>query len=354
MLKNADGFSYLVRQGDTEKIYPSGRHAFLFNGLVQGYVLPDEKLPFQVIQRLVPDGEYTVVVAADTGRKNAQIEGLLAVDHKFLALPTLSEFSINPGRISPNRDGIHDTAIVTLHLPQDVHQLSVYAISPGEDAYPIPEEYGLAPLNAAGNHTYRFDALEVMGEQLMEGQFMVIADAYDVFEQHIRWQLPLEVTGVGEVAGFILDGAVTYSGDVVGLNDTLCFSLTVLNNGDGYMRTIGPWSATQYQDTMNFTTKKYPEDKGAFRIGLDLESSDGQYPFRWALGTPGVDLVQLEDGWYLPPRRTGTVTGCVRFSVMPKVNPQYAWVGLIHEQSDLQLVNHSVAPHLVKVVPETR
>ena len=229
----------------------------------------------------------------------------------------------------------------------------MYVITPGDEAYPIPEAYGLAPPNAAGNHSYWFDALDILGERNNQRAIFSDSDAYDVFDQHVHWQLPLEVTNVGKVTGYIADGVVTYSGDLVDITETLCFSVTVVNSGNGYMRTIGPWPATIYDDTMNFTTLKYPEDKGAFRIGLDFESTAGQYPFRWALGKPDVDLVQLEGGWYLPPGHTSIVTGCVQFIEMPKINPQYAWVGLIHEQSDPQLVNHRVAPHLMTVISDT-
>lgn len=353
VLKNGSGSTFVLRQDDIHHVYPSGRHTFLFSGLVQGYILQDEQMPFEVIQRLVPDGDYSVVITAESGRDIAQSDHKLTVRNSITKLPTIDDFAVDPVVITPNEDGIDDAAKIILQLQQDLYQLTVYGVSQGGDAYPIPENESLVPPNSAGIHTYRFDALEQVGEKLHNELFYVIADAFDEYGQHIRWQIPLDVRDVGEVHGYILNGVVTYSPDEVKITETLCFSLTVLNSGDVYMRTIGPWSATTYQDSQNFVSMQYPEDKGSFRIGLDFESSDGQYPYRWAIGTPGVDLVEFENGWYLPPKHTGSVTGCVQFNEVPDINPQYAWLGLIHEQSDPQLVNHRVAPHQIKVVAES-
>jgi hypothetical protein len=334
---------YLGAEGVSRK-YASGQHTFQFNGVVQGYQYTDENYPFEIVQRLVPDGEYLLTVTAATELLEAKLNQKIKVNNGNVILPAISSLDVDPAVITPNEDGIDDAAMITLELSADVTQLSVYVESESGKAFPVPELPGQTQPNAQGLHKFHFEALAIAGDDLENGLYDVSVNVLDRYGQHIEWVTPLIVSEIGQLFGFIENGAVIYSSDNVEINDDLCFSLRVRNNGNTFMRTIGPWSNTRYQDGENFVSLGFPEDKGAFRIGLDYETRDGQYPLRWALGTPGIDLVEVDGEWYLPPKSIGSVSGCVQFNQIPEINPQYVWMGLIHEQTTLQIVNHRVAP----------
>ena len=344
-----NGSTYVLRTAESERLYPSGHHTFRFSGVVEGYQDVDENYLFNIVQRLVPNGTYQVTIVAQAGQESAELHHEVTIKDNAGTLPEMSALTVDPEVISPNQDGLDDAVKVTLVLEQDVEQLLIYVVSETGQAYHVPEIEGQARPNSQGLHIFHFDALDVVGDELINGMYAISVNVYDRFGQHINWEFPLEVKEVGEIFGFVVDGAVSYSSDMIPLNESLCFNLTVRNSSTAFMRTIGPWPDTVYQDEMNFVSLNYPEDKGVYRIGVDFESSEGQYPFRWALGTPEIDLVQVDGEWYLPPNSDGSVEGCIEFNRIPDINPQFVWIGLLHEQTKAPLVNHRVAPYLFTV-----
>ena len=133
------------------------------------------------------------------------------------------------------------------------------------------------------------------------------------------------------------------------LSETLCYTLTVENDSHTHIRTTGPWPGTTYRSDQNFNTLGWSEESGVFRIGMDFDTSLRNYPFRWGIGTPGVDLVQIDKYWYLPPHARSIVTGCVQVVELPVRNPLYYWMGLIHEDVEISDVNNRVDPNFVQI-----
>lgn len=336
-------------EAESSYLYPAGLHRIQFHGLVKGFLTDGEDYPFTVVQRAAPPGDYTVDVVASHANEVITLSHSLYISNTLIFTPPIDDLRVDPLVITPNNDGIDDAAMVYLTLSQDVDRLTVYALTDDGGAFPVPELAGASHPNALGRHIYHFEASPIMGEVLTDGTILIVVEVFDAYGQHIRWQQALQIKDTGEIQGYIWHGKVDYSSTTLSVGDELCFDLTVVNDGETYMRTIGPWSGTSYRDDANFVTLSFPEDKGVYRIGLDFESADGQYPFRWALGDPTANLVSRDGAWYLPPRHSSQVTGCVLITRLPEINPQYVWVGLLNEQTEQALVNHRVAPELIFV-----
>jgi len=82
--------------------------------------------------------------------------------------------------------------------------LSVYVTSEQGDTYPIPEIQGEQKPNAAGSHRFHFYALDILGSNLSNGTYTIVADAYDASGQHIRRRSPIKIEGVGATGIIIM------------------------------------------------------------------------------------------------------------------------------------------------------
>jgi hypothetical protein len=132
----------------------------------------------------------------------------------------------------------------------------------------------------------------------------------------------------------------------------LCFTLTVDNYGPVPIRTSGPPPGTLYESDQNFNTLGYHEESGAWRVGIDFDTSLRNYPFRWAVGEPDQLETIEQDGqafYYLPAGARGRVYGCIRILSEPPRNPLYFWAGLIHEDVEISSVNNRVDPEFVTI-----
>ncbi len=159
----------------------------------------------------------------------------------------------------------------------------------------------------------------------------------------------LELVDAGLPRAYIVNGEVEYSATTLVLSDTLCFTLTVENDSDTHIRTTGPWPGTLYRSDQNFNTLGWSEESGVFRVAMDFDTSLRNYPFRWGIGQPGENLVEIDGNWYLPPQTRSIVTGCLQVVDVPVRNPLYYWMGLIHEDVEIAGVNNRVDPNYVQI-----
>ncbi len=304
--------------------------------------------------RMLPDGDYTwfiEAVAADGERMKES--GRLTLSEADTVFPEISQFTVHPPVFTPNRDGICDRVRMNLYVEKDVEKLQVYLL--GEDGvrYPVEEEPGLRKQNEAGLHTYDYDAgVDLGAEPPPDGDYTVYAVAYDwVGQQHLVTST-LTISGGGVPRAEILQATVDWSSSSVILGSTLCFTLTVDNYGSVPIRTSGPAPGILYESDENFNTTDYYEESGAWRVGIDFDTSLRNYPFRWAVGEPD-QLVSVErDGhtfYYLPAGARGRVYGCIRILSEPPRNPLYFWAGLIHEDVEISDVNNRVDPVSVEI-----
>ncbi len=373
---NADGYedlatiTFLLNRSATISItfYDEAQRAFIFRaptllspreepysvwfpGVVEGFTLPDESLPYTVVKRVLPDGVYTWEIRAETENGDrAVVAGTLTIAAADPQLPEMRGFSVYPKTFSPNQDGIADRVRINMDLKKDVEELRVYMMDATGVIHYIGEDEKTTPLNAAGWHTFDYDGgIDAGAEPPPDGTYTIYAEARDMVGQRTLVSDTLTLINAGRPRAYILNAEVEYKPGTLVLSDTLCFTLTVENDSATYIRTTGPWPGATYRSDQNFNTLGYSEESGAFRVGLDFDTSLRNYPFRWGIGDPEKDLVQIDGYWYLPPLARAEVRGCVQVVEIPPRNPLYYWAGLIHEDVEIAAVNNHVAPFFVQI-----
>jgi hypothetical protein len=322
-----------------------------FGGVVDGFTLPDEAYDFTILKRMLPDGVYIWEIRAEAEDDEVvATTGMLTIQDADTSLPGIRGFSVSPRTFSPNQDGIDDRTRINLTLDKDVEDLRVYL--EGQDGTPhaIAEDERVTRPNEKGWHTYDYDGgIDAGAEPPPDGVYTVYAEARDQMGQRVIVSETLEIVNAGLPRAYILNAEVEYSATSLVISETLCFTLTVENDSSTYLRTAGPWPDTIYRSDQNFNGMGYSEESGAFRIAMDFDTSLRDYPFRWGIGKPDVDLVQIGENWYLPPNTRSQVTGCVQVVEVPVRNPLYYWMGLIHEDVGIASVNNRVDPNYVTI-----
>ncbi len=117
--------------------------------------------------------------------------------------------------------------------------------------------------------------------------------------------------------------------------DTLNVSITVQNGGADPIITQGPVPGYVYDEVDTFRTRGFPEQNGAFRVGVDFDGRTGDdHPYRWGLGAP------------LGPGQSTTVTGAIRLETPRAVK---YWAGLVREQ--IKWFQDNQGAQLITVTP---
>ena len=139
------------------------------------------------------------------------------------------------------------------------------------------------------------------------------------------------------------------------VGDLLVFRLTVENYSPAPIRTTGPAPGTVYQQDQVAASVDAYESSGAWRVGIQCETSSQPYPWRWAIGNE--DTLQQETAangdvfYYLLPGERSVVWGAIRMTdLIEAQNPQYCWAGLIHEDVEITLQNSNVGPREIELV----
>jgi hypothetical protein len=307
-----------------------------------------------IADRLLPDGTYTWVIeaVADDGERMEE-RGTLSLSQADITFPEISQFTIFPSLFTPNRDGLGDRVTMNLNVEKDVEKLQVFLLGDDGLRYPVEEKPGLREPNEKGVHTYDYDAgVDLGAEPPPDGTYTVYAVANDKVGQQHQVSSTLTIQGGGVPRAEILQATVDWSSSSVLLDSTLCFTLTVDNYGAVPIRTSGPLPGSLYESDQNFNTLGYHEESGAWRVGIDFDTSLRNYPYRWAVGEPD-QLVTLEQNgqtfYYLPAGARGSVYGCIHILDEPPRNPLYFWAGLIHEDVEISNVNNRVDPEFVTI-----
>ncbi len=334
-----------------------------FSGVVDGYTLPGEQFEgFTVEKRVLQDGVYTwTVEATDAVGVTERVAGTLTIADADTVLPELRGFSIHPPVFTPNRDAISDRATINVDLRKDVEELTVYLTGPDGTRYHVEEKETTTPLNAAGWHTFDYDAGVDLGDDPPpDGVYTVTMQARDAVGQWTRAVGTLTIKDGGVPRAYILNGEVEWAGlsgtgsqVSIPLSSTLYFTLTVENDSMVPIRTSGPPPGTIYRSDQNYATLGEYQQSGVFRVGIHCETSPIDHPWRWAVGGPG-DLVEVTEGgktyYYLPAGGRALVTGGIRFvEAVPARNPQYCYASLIHEDVEISMVNYRVDPVSLKI-----
>ncbi len=347
-LQAANGQRYYFRQDQPRA---AGPYSVLFGGVMDN--------------RMLPNGAYTWVVAANDGQRTQERTGTLTIANADAAPVEIANLTASPAVFTPNRDGIADRATINVSLNKDA-ELRVYLQGADKVQYPVTEKPGLRKPGEKGLHTFDYDAgVDNGAEPPPDGAYTVYAQATDKVGQHAVATTTLTIKNGGVPRAEIVDGRVDFSicpapnaQCPVRLGDTIYFTLTVENYGTVPLRTSGPQPGACYDLDQNFNAPQpnrpqgYSEESGAFRAAIGFDTQLLNYPFRWAIGGPGDLDKQTIDGkdfYYLPVGKRAVITGCIRITRVPPRNPFAMWAGLIHEDVEISQLNDRVDPHSINI-----
>ncbi len=384
------GPRYYFREGQARG---DGAYSVLFSGVVDGYVQAGELVRGQVERRLMPNGEYSwhLEAEADDGAAMSA-NGRLFIEQGDRPLPTMSEFSVSPSLFSPNQDGIADRVSINVYLDKEVERLDVYLVGAAGERIPISARVEERQYGEAGRHRFDYEGgIDLGVDPPPDGAYKVVATAQDKVGQRVRMESELTIATGGkpfaeikpqapgvDVAFAVLpfddkwfsngDGlgdplpdmfdvsALAYSQQLtVPLGDMLVFRLTVENYGPVPIRTSGPRPGTVYQQEQLAGTLGYFDESGAWRVGIQCETSISSFPYRWAIAEDDklqavYDEASENSYRYLAPGERAVVWGAIRMTEVKARNPQNCWAGLIHEDVAISLRNNHVGLRSIMIV----
>ena len=389
-LTNSGGRTFYFRQ---EQPRADDEYTVLFSGVVDGFTHEGESVYGEIERRLIPNGAYSwrLEAQSETGEL-AAVSGELLVEAGDTPLPIMSEFRIAPAVFSPNQDGVADRVSINVYLEKDVERLDVFLEAPDGSRIPISARVEERQYGEAGRHRFDYEGgIDLGVDPPPDGQYRVIALAQDRVGQRMRLegQLTIEIGGkpyaeikpqaVGVDVAFAvqpyderyrsteaaLGALLAVPDDAAALADSqqitvpvgymLVFRLTVDNYGDVPIRTSGPPPGTVYRQDQLAGSLGMFDESGAWRVGIQCETSMGSFPYRWAIAAE-KDLFAVEDEAsgntyrYLPPKTRAQVWGAIQFVEAKARNPQNCWAGLIHEDVAISLRNNHVGLRSIMIV----
>jgi hypothetical protein len=220
--------------------------------------------------------------------------------------------------------------------------------------FPLAEKEGsLRKSGEAGLHVFDYDAgVDLGAEPPPDGTYVVTARVEDTVGQVATLTDTLTIKDGGTPRAEFVDGTVNFSKSSLLVGDTLYFTLTVENYGAVPIRTSGPNPGYVYNLDQNYNVPGFAEESGAWRVGIDFDTSQRNYPFRWAVGNPDdLTVIEIEGKpyTYLMPGKKVQITGGIKITQKPPRDPLYFWAGLIHEDVEISAINNRVDPHSITI-----
>ncbi|MGB1286273.1 MAG: hypothetical protein ACPG7F_07065 [Aggregatilineales bacterium] len=366
-------------------------YSVLFSGVVAGYTLPDENIPGMIERRLIPEGDYTWRFIAENENEREERSGTLTITDADSDLPIINTFTVGPDTFSPNQDGIDDRVEISVDLAK-ASELRVVLIDENDIETPIAARKEGREQGEQGRHTFDYEGgIDLGADPPPDGTYTLLAVAQDAVGQRIRRETTLTIEQGGkpraEIAAqsvgvdvvfdvFAYDENYYSELDAIGapvmqpndpdslsltaitmpIGDVLVFKLTVENYSDVPIRTTGPVPGTVYQQNQLASSLGNFDSSGAWRVGIQCETSSESFPYRWAIGADDVLETVIDDETgeafkYLPPQSQAVVWGGIRMTdIQERQNPQTCRAGLIHEDVAVSLRNSFVGAREIELV----
>lgn len=351
-LQDANGQRYYFRQ---EQPRPAGIYDVLFGGVING--------------QLLSDGNYTWVIAAtDEAGQTQAAQGQLMIRDGEQTPPKITQFTVFPKEFTPNQDSISDRVSINVGLNKPAtllvslqNELCHGASTPPADQptlvcapFLLSEKEGsLRKAGEQGLHEFDYDAgVDLGAEPPPDGTYIVTARVEDAVGQVVTLSDTLTIKDGGIPRAEISDGTVNFSKSSLLVGDTLYFTLTVENYGSVPIRTSGPQPGYVYNFDQNYNVPGFAEESGAWRVGIDFDTSPRNYPFRWAVGNPAdltTQVINDKTYYFLDPGKKAVITGGIKITDKPPRDPLYFWAGLIHEDVEISAINNRVDPHSITI-----
>jgi hypothetical protein len=368
--ENASGERFYFRQ---DRSRSAGTYRVQWGGTVnQAYWLENEFGRERVKSWVLPDGTYTWVVEA-TGEsgETARIEGEIALSGGDTVVPELRNFTVAFPTFSPNQDGLLDRTGISYYLNKDVDNVQVYLYDPADPSlkYPLEEQERAAAPGTEGYHYYDYDGgVDQGADPPPDGTYVVVGEARDLAGHHVVVSDTLTIVDGGVPRADVINAEIHWGGEVSNLEGTelylplgatLCFTTYVENYGEVPIRTSGPPSGTDYRSDQNYNTlavetgdDSFYEQPGAWRFGIRFDTSDVDFPYRWAVGQPDELRCEVIEGYeqcFLDPHQRGTVSGCIEMVGPFPRSEIYAWGALIHQWVGISAENNYVDRVLIHI-----
>lgn len=368
--ENASGERFYFRQ---DRPRSAGDYQVQWGGTVNQRQWLENEHGRQAIESWVlPDGAYTwVIEAADQDGQTERAEGQITLSGSDTVVPELRKFTVTLPVFTPNQDGLGDRTGVAYFLNKDVDSVQVYLYDPEVPGvqYPMEEQERTAQPGEAGYHYYDYDGgVDRGADPPPDGTYLVVAEARDLAGHHVVVSNTLTIEMGGKPRAEVVNGEIRW-GDAVRslegtemylpLGATLVFTTYIENYGRVPIRTSGPPSGTPYRSDQNYNTlalemdqESYHQQAGVWRFGINFDTSETDFPYRWSVGRTDELRKETIDGreqWFLDPGKRGTVTGSIEMVGPFPRDAIFAWGGLIHEYVGVSAENNYVDRVLIHI-----
>jgi hypothetical protein len=304
----------------------AGDYVFRFDGSVAGPG-PNER-------RVLPSGDYRVVLEASSGVQAQRAEVPLSIRDADTAPPDVSDLSLLPDHISPNFDARDDVTHLTFRLAKEAR------ISPFLDRELAAGHYqriwrGAEVRAQAGEQALVWDGLD-SGQPVASGTYQLGVRARDTAGNVVERSQTLVVEDSGVPEASIVSARIGPGRIIRG--EQVCLDAIVRNTGQTVLRTEGPDPGYTYNSMDTYSSiadHRFGEHAGFWRVGLNwsggTDTSGATYPYRWGLGK---DLL---------PGEEVTVHGCV--TVLNEQDKLVYFAGLVQENVAI----HNAGAGLVRI-----
>ncbi len=345
-------------------------------------ILDSEMGRQEVLSQVLADGDYswTIEATADNG-DTASESGQITLRDGDSELPEIQNFAVVPETFTPNQDSLADRVSVSYTTTKDVDGKLVYLYNPDAPnvRYNIPEDEGVEEPLDRGYHSHNYDGgVDLNAEPPPDGEYRVRVEVRDRAGNAVRVENNLTVESSGQPRADVAGGelrwlyewsdswanedanqGVDMNRNVnVMLGEQICVKAIVVNEGTVPIRTSGPWPGETYRLSENYNTlsvreeeESWEEQPGAWRFGVNYQSSVNDIPFRWAVGYKEDLTMRLDDEgreqWYLDPEQRSRTGGCIIVDEEPLREGTIWWGALIHQY--VEVVNNNVDRITIRV-----
>jgi hypothetical protein len=305
----------------------SGNYVLKFDGTVAGPG-PNER-------RVLPDGDYEVVLDVQAGQQREERKVPLSVRSADTAAPDITELALLPDHISPNFDAQNDVTHITYRLAKDATAspfLDATSSSGAAERVWMGEEVKVL----AGEQSLTWDGT-ANGSPVPNGNYQLGVRARDLAGNVVESSRPLVIEDSGSPEASMVSAHIGPLQIIRG--DQVCLDAVVRNTGQTVLRTQGPDPGYVYNSLDTFgsiANHTFAEHAGFWRVGLSwsgsTDTNGATYPYRWGFGHD------------LQPGDEVTVHGCV--TVHNEQDQLVYFAGLVQENVAI----HSAGAGLVRVV----
>ena len=319
----ADGQAWVVH---ANAVRPTpGDYVLQFDGTVAGPG-PNER-------RVLPDGDYQVVLDVDAAGQHNETQVSLAIRDADATPPSIDALAVLPDRISPNFDALDDVTHLTYRIDKPA-TVSAF-LDTGDAATPKRVWTGEESQVTPGEQSLTWDGT-ANGQPVPSGTYLLGIRARDQAGNVVEQSTPMTIDDSGMPEATI--ASVQIGPLQITRGSDVCVDALVRNTGQTVLRTEGPEPGYEYNSLDTYASienHQFVERAGFWRVGLNwsgsTDTNGATYPYRWGFGHD------------LQPGEVATVHGCVR--VLNEQDQLVFFAGLVQENVAI----HSAGAGAVRV-----